>query len=88
MSYVVDLLHAWCLGPLGAIVAFIIHFCVATGVFGPATSLYIDSENRDKLAMVHIRTSDLLLFCLGLLDMTPSHSTSFTTKCIKHVLCC
>ena len=54
-DWVVDILHSWCLGPLGALVAKVLYTCVRSGIFSPA-SAYLSAEDRDRLAMLHIKS--------------------------------
>jgi hypothetical protein len=54
-DYVVDILHGWVLGGVSSIVGKSIMFCVKSWVFTPA-SVYLDSDDRDRLAMLHIKS--------------------------------
>jgi hypothetical protein len=54
-DWVIDILHGWVLGPISGVVASTITFCVKSGVFTPA-SIYLDRDDRDRLAMLHIKS--------------------------------
>ena len=54
-DWVVDILHGWNLGPCSSLVGNIIMFAVKSGIFTP-TSVYLDSEDRHRLAMLHIKS--------------------------------
>lgn len=60
-SYVIDLLHSWALGPLAVIVAFVLQFIIATGIFFPSASVQLDAESREQVALVHIKILDHIL---------------------------
>jgi hypothetical protein len=53
-SWVVDLLHTWALGPLAALIAFVLTFCLQAKLFHPC-SPHINSEDAERLALVQIR---------------------------------
>ena len=54
-DWVIDVLHGWVLGPVSGLVGKSFQFCVKSGIFTP-TSVYLDSSDRDRLAMLHIKT--------------------------------
>ena len=54
-DWVADLLHTWNLGPISGVVGKTILFVVKSGIFTP-TSIYLDKEDRERLAMLHIKT--------------------------------
>ena len=54
-DWVIDLLHSWALGPLGALVSKTLMVCVKSGVFSPK-SAFLTSEDVDRLALLHIKS--------------------------------
>ena len=54
-DWVADLLHTWALGPISGLVGKSTLFVVKSGIFTP-TSVHLDSEDRDRLAMLHVKT--------------------------------
>ena len=54
-DWVVDILHGWALGPLGALVAKTLLVCVKSRVFSPQSDL-LASEDLDRLGMLHIKS--------------------------------
>ena len=54
-DWVIDVLHGWVLGPVSGLAGKSLQFCVKSGIFTP-TSVYLDSSDRDRLAMLHIKT--------------------------------
>ena len=61
-NWVVDTLHSWALGPLGALVAKTLLTCVKSGVFSPK-STFLSSEDSDRLAMLHIKSLCTQHYC-------------------------
>jgi hypothetical protein len=53
-QWVVDGLHSWALGGLGAYVGFVLRFCLDSKVFRPAIS-FTDPEDQDRLALLAIK---------------------------------
>ena len=53
-DWVVDILHSWVQGGVSSVVGTTLTFCVKSGVFSPA-SIHLDSDDRDRLAMLHIK---------------------------------
>ena len=54
-DWAADLLHSWALGPCSGLVRKTLMFVVKSEIFSP-TSAYLDSEDRDRLAMLHVKT--------------------------------
>lgn len=54
-SWNIDLLHAWVLGCLARFIGHCIHFFLRSGIWTP-TSIYLDSEQKKKLAIRHLKT--------------------------------
>ena len=53
--WVIDALHTWALGPLGSLVALVIHVLLKTGIFKPGSAL-LAPEDANRLAMMQIRS--------------------------------
>jgi hypothetical protein len=54
-DWVIDILHTWALGGISAVVGKNLRFAVQSAVFTP-TSIHLDSDDRDRLAMLHIKS--------------------------------
>jgi hypothetical protein len=53
-AWVVDGLHTWALGGLGAYVGLVIKFCLDSKVFAPMVP-FIDPKDEDRLALLAIK---------------------------------
>ena len=53
-AWVVDGLHGWALGGLGCYVAWVFQFILKVQIFTPSSE-HIDSEQRDRLALLHVK---------------------------------
>lgn len=54
-DWVADLLHSWVMGPLSGLVGKTLMFFVKSGIVTP-TSIHLANEDRDRLAMLHVKT--------------------------------
>ena len=50
----IDILHTWCLGPIQAFVAFVIHLLIASGVYYKKLP-WLDQEDADRISLNFIK---------------------------------
>ena len=79
-AWVVDGLHSWALGPLGELIGSIFKLFLRTKVFAPS-SVHIDSEDLDRLALLHIKA--LLQVHYKKVKRDPNHKRTHTEVCSK-----
>ena len=53
-AWVVDMLHGWALGGLGALIGLIFKFCLQSKVFNP-TVPFMDPKDEERLALLAIK---------------------------------